>query len=181
MSFFSNLINAIRDINAANKPPQSFVFGSIISGTYTNWKTDSHPTILCFGNFQKNNQWYVHGIQLHDAFSRGHTGYIIDTIKGIKNNGNVVNPYMFFNFLKINKPDLIKNCYRTYISSMCDFKTINPGFSNINEKYCYPINDDRDQILKTLNQNGLKIMNLNLNTEQLRKNITAVINTVKVW
>ena len=54
MGFYSRLMDYVSGINAQNKPMQRFVFGSIVSGTYANWKTDPHPTILCLGNYQKN-------------------------------------------------------------------------------------------------------------------------------
>lgn len=178
MSFFSNLINTIRGINANNKPPQQFVFGSIISGTYANWKTDPHPTILCLGNYQKNGAWHVHGFQLHNA--GGDLNKILGLIKNYKDNGVTTNPLMFYNTLKMNTPFFVKKCYRTYLSNMCDFKTVNSGFSNISQQYCYPIQDQRDTFLNYLNQKP-KLFNFDLNTTKLRENITAVINTVKVW
>ena len=179
MSFFSNLLNLIRGINKKNKPVQMFTFGSIISGSYSNWKTDPHPTILCLGNYNKNGKWYVHGIQLHLAGAS--LNFIINTIINIKKQGVVTNPLLFYNYLKINNPNLVKNCYRTYLSDMCDFKTISPGFSNINEKYCYPISDNRDNFITRIVDNKKNIQNIDINSEQLRNNITQVINSVKVW
>lgn len=171
-------MNYISGINAANKPIQNFVFGSIISGTYTNWKTDPHPTILCLGNYQKNNQWYVHGIQLHNA--AGNLGWLLMTINSLKSNNVIATPIMFYNYLKYKAPGLIRDCYRTYAANMCDFKIVNPGFSNISENYCYPISDQRDYFLQKLNKKQTNI-NIDINSTQLRNNITAVINSVKVW
>lgn len=179
MSFFSNLINTIRGINKKSKPVQNFIFGSIISGSYSNWKTDPHPTILCLGNYNKNGKWYIHGIQLHAAGAS--LDYILNTIRNIKQQGIVTNPILFYNYLKINNPFLIKNCYRTYLSEMCDFKTISPGFSNINEKYCYPISDNRDNFIVRLVDNKKQIQNVDTYSTQLRNNITQAINSVKVW
>ena len=180
MGFYTKLMEYISGINAQNKPQQRFVFGSIISGTYSNWKTDPHPTILCLGNYQKNGEWYVHGIQLHEA--HGDLGWLLGTIAALRDNGNVSTPSMFYMMLKYRAPGLIERCYRTYISSMCDFKIINPGFSNINENYCYPISDGRDSFLQSLSKNKQRnIINTDLNSDRLRMNITAVINSVKVW
>lgn len=179
MSFFSNLLNLIRGINKKSKPLQTFAFGSIISGSYSNWKTDPHPTILCLGNYNKNGKWYVHGIQLHAAGVN--LDYILNTIRNIKKQGIVTNPILFYNYLKLNNPFLIKNCYRTYLSELCDFKTISPGFSNINEKYCYPISDNRDNFIVRLVDNKMQIQNVDTYSTQLRNNITQAINSVKVW
>ena len=74
MSFFDRLFNWIRGINEKNRPvvsaqqitPADFVFGTIVSGGYTNFKHDPTPTILCLGVYTKQNGFrYVHGIQLH--------------------------------------------------------------------------------------------------------------------
>lgn len=178
MGFYNRLMDYISGINAANKPAQNFVFGSIISGTYTNWKTDPHPTILCLGNYQKNGQWYIHGIQLHEA--GGNLGWLLMTINSLKQNGAIVTPIIFYNYIKYKAPGLIKYSYRTYLSNMCDFKVVNPGFSNINENYCYPITDERDYFLKRIGTK-VNIINMDINSTQLRNNVTAVINSVKVW
>ena len=87
---------------------------------------------------------------------------------------------MFFVFLKQKAPGIIRDCYRTYQSNMCDFKIVNPGFSNVNERYCYPVTDGRDYFLQNLAKKK-QIINFDINSVQLRNNITAVINSVKVW
>lgn len=179
MSFFSNLLDTIRGVNKKTAPVQMFVFGSIISGTYQNAKHDSHPTILCLGNYQKNGKWYVHGIQMH--YLGSNLNFVLNTVRSIKQQGVITNPIMFYNYLKMKNPMIIRNCYRTYLSELCDFKTVNPGFSKISENYCYPINDTRDSFLNAISNKPTQIQNLNLSSTQLRENITAVINTVKVW
>jgi len=178
MGFFSRLMDYMSGINANNRPPQNFVFGSIISGTYANWKTDPHPTLLYLGTFQKNGNWYIHGIQLH--VNNGNLSWLLDQINILKSNGAVINPYMFFVFLKQKAPGIIRDCYRTYQSNMCDFKIVNPGFSNVNERYCYPVTDGRDYFLQNLAKKK-QVINFDINSVQLRNNITAVINSVKVW
>ena len=78
MSFFDRLFNWIRGINEKNRSvvaaqqitPSDFVFGTIVSGGYTNFKHDPTPTILCLGNYiHSNGRSYVHGIQLHEISS----------------------------------------------------------------------------------------------------------------
>lgn len=183
MTFFSNLINAIRGINKKAIPRQSYVFGSIISGNYQNYKTDPNPTILCLGCYMKQNgAYYVHGIQLHAA--GGSLLWILTTARNIKLNSIVTNPRLFFNYLKLNNPNLIKNCYRTYRMDLSNFKTISPGFSNIAEDYCYPIQDERDsQIVNFFKAQSEKrqYININMDSSELMKNIGEAINTVKIW
>ena len=175
MSFFNKLLNKIRGINQLNKPKQQFIFGSIISGTYSNYKHDPHPTILCLGCYNNNGDWFVHGLQLHNNFQN----YIVTTVLNIKKSGIITNPKLFYNYLKLNNPQLVKECYRTYYLSMSDFKTVSPGFSNINENYCYPISDQRDNFLNILNTQKKSIPVIN--TEQLKNNVIRVINSVKIW
>ena len=177
MSFFQDLFNRIKGINAQNKPVKQYVFGSVLSGTYANWKTDPHPTILCLGSYNKNGKIFVHGIQMH--VSNNYTNYIVNTILNIRNNHVVTNPVLFFNYLKQNSYLVVKECYRTYDASMCDFKIVSPGISSINIENCYPQSDQRDSFLQTLNNqvNFKKTFNV----AQLKENITRVINSIKIW
>ena len=163
------------------KPMQSFVFGSIISGSYQNFKTDPNPTILCLGCYMRQNGfYYVHGIQLHAA--GGNLNWLLNTIRNIKLNGIITNPRMFFNYLKLNNPQMVKDCYRTYRMDLCDFKTISPGFSNIIEDYCLPISDSRDsQIVSFLSTKNIQNYHtIDINSTEVRNNIIEAINTVKI-
>ena len=175
MSFFSSLMDKIRGINQNSRPIQQFVFGSIISGEYSQFKTDPHPTVLCLGCYQKNGKWYIHGLQLHSPYQN----YLITTIKNIKTNNIITNPLMFYRYLKLNNPQLTRDCYRTYILGFSNFKTINPGFSNILENNCYPISDQRD--VNIVNQLTVKKVFPTVNINKLKDSITNVINSVKVW
>src|SRR5574344_798505 len=79
MSFYSSIIDFLRGIRSSVSThyyqgyTKTYSFGTIVSGTYNNWKTDQHPTILCLGSYQAaNGKNYTHGIQLHavDPFDR---------------------------------------------------------------------------------------------------------------
>jgi hypothetical protein len=70
----------------------------------------------------------------------------------IKRGGQIINPRYFYQYLKFNNPNIIKKCYRTYHTEMCDFKMISPGFSNFNTSLSYPIKDYRDYFVKQLNE-----------------------------
>ena len=178
MGFFTKLLNKIRGIITANKPINNFVFGSIISGTYSNFKHDPHPTIFYFGTFNKNGKVLIHGIQMHALGNN--LSWFLSTISSIKLNGVITNPMLFYNYLKIKNPQLIKDCYRTYHAQFSDFKTISPGISNILPQNCYPISDSRDSFINQLN--GTKQIPTQINPTVLKNSITQVIsNTVKVW
>jgi len=179
MSFFSSLLNKIRGINQNTKArtTNTYMFGVILSGTYSNWKRDPHPTFLCLGCYAKaNGQMYVHGIQLH-SIGNG-LNYLLTLIQNMKRNGVITNPLSFFNYLKMNNPTLIKEGYRTYNTNFCNFKIVNAGLTNIPN--VYPPDDARDGFLKHLEPKPTFVNN-NININTLKENITRVINTVKIW
>lgn len=178
MSFFSDLITRIRGINQAatiQNNVKSYIFGVILTGTYSNWKSDPHPTFLCLGTYAKNGKMYVHGIQLH-AIGEGNTKYIMNTILNMKKNGIVTNPLMFFQYLRTNNPYIVTEGYRTYLIEHSNFKIANAGLTNIQGKFSS--DDQRDSFLMYLNPQPAQRF-IDINT--LKENITRVINTVKVW
>lgn len=178
MSFFNNLLNKIRGINQQSNTvniANSYMFGVILSGTYSNWKTDPHPTFLCLGKYMRpNGQTYVHGIQLHSGIN---VNWLMNLIINLKQRQTTISPLIFFNYIKLNYPDIISRGYRTYKIEFCNFKIVNPGLTNI--KVFYKPDDQRDGFLQmiapTLKQ---KIVS---NVEQLKTNILNALNTVKVW
>lgn len=178
MNFFSNLLNKMRRINTQTtieNAANSYMFGVILSGTYSNYKTDPHPTFLCLGKYMKpNGRTYVHGIQLHSGIN---VSWIMNLILRLKQQQVVTNPLMFFNYLKLNYPDAIARGYRTYRIEFCNFKIVNPGLTNI--KIFYKPDDQRDGFLQIIAPTfGQKIVS---NVEQLKVNIANALNAVKVW
>ena len=179
MSFFSNLLDKIRMVNQTSKiqtVARSYIFGVILSGTYTNWKRDPHPTILCLGVYTKQNGFrYVHGIQLHAIGV--YQNYLISLLVNMKKNGVITNPYMFFNYLKTNNPAIIELGYRTYRLDQTNFRVVNPGLTNI--QGFFKSDDERDSFLNVLNPQQRIKTPIDINT--LKENITRVINTIKIW
>ena len=154
---------------------RSYTFGVILSGTYSNWKTDPHPTILCLGSYTNRLGYtYVHGIQLHAI--GGNVNYIISLIQNMKRNGIITSPRGFFNYLKLNNPYIIQQGYRTYRIEQTNFRIVNAGLTNIQGTFGY--DDQRDSFLDGLFTPQPRKM-LDINT--LKENITRVINTVKIW
>src|SRR5574344_311843 len=157
MSFYSSIIDFLRGIRSSVSThyyqgyTKTYSFGTIVSGTYNNWKTDQHPTILCLGSYQAaNGKNYTHGIQLHavDPFDRQ---WLMKTIYMMKRGGQIVNPRYFYQFMKMNRPGLVKRGYRIYHTERCDFRMISPGFSQMSVKMCYSISDARDSYIGQLN------------------------------
>ena len=103
--------------------------------------------------------------------------WFLNTILTFKNSGVVTTPVQFFNYLKMNAPLIIKNCYRTYKIEFCNFKIVNPGLTNINN--FYKSEDSRDYFLNQLTPVISKPKIIDLNA--LRENITNALNTFKIW
>ena len=178
MSFFISFIDKIRGINQQHKTriqSRAYIYGVILSGTYANWKTDSHPTFFCLGTYSKNGSIYVHGIQLHNL--NVNLQWFLNTILTFKNSGAVSTPLQFFNYLKMNAPLIIKNCYRTYKIEYCNFKIVSSGLTNINN--FYKSEDSRDYFLNQLTPVTSKPKIVDLSA--LRENITNALNTFKIW
>ena len=184
MGFFEKILGFIKGINRRNNnnvvvqtAKQDYIFGSIISGSYTNYKHDPNPTILCLGTYPRSDgRWMVHGIQLHAAGSN--LNYILNLIRQIKTSGMTTNPLAFYNLLKMNNYPLVKNCYRTYFIECCNFKTISPGFSNIPINYCVTPTDSRDYWVNSFN--GIKVTPI-VDENILKNSIIQAQNTTKVW
>lgn len=178
MDFFSNLINTIRGINKAaeqNVQINQCIFGVIMSGEYSQWKTDQHPTFFCMGTYisPKNGKRYVHGIQLHHLSEN--LLWFLNIIKQYK--GYALNPLIFFNFIKMNNYNVIKNGYRTYLLEYCNFKIVDPGITNI--KTFYPSSDQRDSFLNYLTP--VTKINPVQDTSKIKESVTKALNMFKVW
>ena len=194
MNFFRSIIDWLRNIRASVTTGfhKTYPIGAIVSGSYTNFKHDPTPTILYLGNYQnpKNRKFYIHGLQLH-YMSEFDKTWLLKLIYMMKRGSQVVNPRQFYYYIKINRPDIIKKCYRIYHSEFTNFYTISPGFSNMNVKSCYSVKDARDYQITQLNQ----MINASYNPttkdytspakiaysqDELQEHIQMVLNTHKI-
>ena len=154
MSFLQSIISWLRNIRASvfTGRGKNYVIGSIISGQYSNYKTDYSPTILYLGTYQaKNGKFYIHGLQLH-YMNDMELNWLLKLIYMMKRGGQVIIPRQFYYYIKLNQPNIVKRCYRIYHAEMANFYTISPGFSNMNVKACYSVKDVRDSKILQLNQ-----------------------------
>lgn len=196
MSFYSSIINWIRGLRKGGSlyvDGNKYVFGTIISGEYANWKTDKNPTILCFGNYfdvNKNN-WKVHGIQLHHI-NPYDLQWLMQQLLIWRKNEAQIDPRSFYYYLKKVKPEIIKNGYRVYHTELTSFKTISPGISSVSLNNCVSVFDTRDNIVQQFNsfiKNPSQILNYKqssevqeqYNTEELNSHIAEVTNQRKLW
>lgn len=129
-------------------------------------------------------------MQLHylNEFDRQ---WLLKTIYLMKRGGQQVNPRQFYYYIKINKPQIIKNSYRIYHAEYANYYTICPGFSNLDVKSCYPVKDSRDANITQLNNMINSAYNVNkgnysnpaqvaVNQQELSEHIQMVLNTVRI-
>lgn len=197
MSFYSSLINWIRGFRNNNHSVyidgNKYVFGTILSGNYSKYKTDPQPTILCLGNYFNpiKNSWKLHGIQLHHM-RPDDLQWLMQQILIWKKNGAVIDPRSFYNYLKNSKKYIIDTAYRTYNTEFVSFKAISPGMSNVTFDYCCEPFDTRDGIIREFNKlirTPAKINNYEqaseiqnqYNTEALNARISEIQNSRKLW
>lgn len=195
MNFFWSIINTLRNIRASVTTffhPRRQVVGSIVSGNYSNYKTDPTPTILYMGTYQnpRNGKYYTHGINLHYLDS-AELSWLLKLILLMKRGGQVIVPRDFYYYLKLNQPSIIRKSYRTYHAEMTNFYTISPGFSNASVSSCYSVKDPRDQQIVNLNQAISQSYNINqndytnpariaYNQNELQEHITEVLNSRRI-
>ena len=198
-TFFNSIINWLRGVKASVAShfypgyTKTYQFGQIISGKYTNWKHDMHPTIFCMGTYinQRNGRSYVHGFNLHYLNSYD-LQWLLKLIYMMKRGGQVVNPRQFYYYIKANNPNIVKTSYRIYHTALCKYYTISPGVSSISVKSCYSIDDSRDMFVSQLNSmidaaygnnlSGIKpLPQVSYDKNELQDHIQQVLNSRKVW
>lgn len=191
MSFLKDIVSWLRGIKNSvftGSRGKSYIIGSIISGAYSNFKHDSTPTILYLGTYQaKNGRFYIHGLQLH-YMTDADRMWLIKLVYMMKRGGQVIIPRQFYYYIKLNRPYLIKTCYRIYHAELANFYTISPGFSNMSVKACYSVKDARDYQINQLNQMINNSYNSSQGTyttptkvaytqDELQEHINEVLNT----
>lgn len=194
MNFFWSIINTLRNIRASVTTlfkPHQFVFGSIISGSYLQYKVDPTPTILYLGTWQnpRNGKYYIHGINLH-YLSPDELSWLLRLLYLMKRGNQVVVPRDFYYYLKSNYYglSLIKKAYRTYHAELSHYYTISPGCSNATVSSCYSVKDVRDQQIINFNNMINQSYSLNNNNppqvardeSELQRHITEVLNTKRI-
>lgn len=193
--FYNSLINTFRGIrqSVSNRfytmgGGQTYTFGTIISGPYVNWKHDASPTIFCMwggNNPSLNGKRYCHGINLH-YLSSGDQYRFIRTLYLMYRGQQIVNPRLFYQYIKLNFPNIVKQCYRIYHLEMCEFKIISPGITQIPLSSCYPIKDKRDGIIMNFNNQITQNLTLGENRqisysqEELQSHIQEALNSRKI-
>lgn len=137
-SFYAYILSKIRNIRysvTTGFSQRTFVFGTIVSGHYRNYKRDPNP--LVFIMYSDNR--YTHGINLHYLDSN-ELNWFNRNLFMIKKYQQMIDGRTFYQFLKTRMPSIPKKAYRVYFTNMCDYKIISSGITNM-EKFCYPSNE----------------------------------------
>lgn len=196
MSFYSSIINWMRGLRNNNGSlyvdGNKYVFGTILSGSYANAKTDNNPTILCLGNYfdPNKNNWKVHGIQFHHL-NPYDLQWLLQQLIIWKKNGATIDPRSFYYYLKNKHPEII-DAYRTYHTELTSFKTISPGISSVSMENCSSPFDTRDSIINQFNQfikNPSKLNNYTqanevqqqYDVQELNMRVAEATNQRKLW
>ncbi len=128
-----------------NRTGKSLIFGTIYKmALYQNWKHDPAPMIFVMYSgpmrFKHTSGHYTDGINLNYLTSADKM-WFARSIYLMKKGNQVMNGRLFYRFLKLNRPNIIKLAYRRYHTSMVNRpKLISAGVTNLS-KLVYPYND----------------------------------------
>ncbi|MDR0677012.1 MAG: hypothetical protein LBF97_08270 [Elusimicrobiota bacterium] len=187
--FYNSLINTFRGIRQSINTygDKYYTFGTICNGSYLNWKHDPNPSVFVLhgGEPGYNLKKMVHGINLHYMPS-GDQYRFIRTLYLAYRGQQIISKPLMYQYLKLNFPNIIKQCYRMYHLEMCDFKIISPGITQIPLSSCYPIKDRRDGIIATFNNQITKTTTvlenrqIAYNQDELNQHIQESLNSRKI-
>lgn len=180
MGFYNFLLNKIRNrrFSSTNQTiPQSnkiYIYGSIVSGPYKNYKHDPNP--LAFVMFSDNK--YTHGINLN-YLGQQEKAWLARSIYMIKKYQQQIDARTFYNYLKQQQISIVKKAYRIYFTGMTDYKMVSAGFTDY-DKMCYKSNNQYIAYLnKILNPQSLQSapQKVSYSSTELRERIIEGMNT----
>lgn len=123
MGIFSWFVNKMKNSRFGMRLSQTkFVYGSIYEGSYANWKHDPEPLIFCMYSDGK----FTHGLNIH-YMNRNDKQWFGRTIYLIAKGRQRIDGMTLYKMLKMQRPSIIKDCYRMYFTSMCNYKMVCPG------------------------------------------------------
>jgi hypothetical protein len=196
--FYNNLINQFRGIRTSiqNRLYASplggghayYTFGTIVSGSYLNYKHDPTPTIFVMHGGEAasyGQKHYVHGLNTHYLDSYTLQRFMRTLFLAYRGN-QIINPRLMYQYIKLNFPVIVQKCYRMYHLEMCEFKIISPGITQIPLNSCYGIKDRRDGIIMSFNNQItqtptlLENRKIAYNQEELQNHIVEALNSKKI-
>lgn len=166
-----------------NTQGRSLIFGTIYSFRYRNFKHDPTPLILVLysgpRSFVHVSGHYTDGINLH-YLSSADRMWLARTIYLIKRGNQRMNPYLFYRFLKLNRPNIVRVAYRRYHTNMIgNPRMVSAGWTHLS-KLVYPFNDPWIQGLnRTLEPQSINQTNVQVaySSEELNNRIIQTLNS----
>ena len=127
-----------------NTQGRALIFGTIYSMRYSNWKRDPNPLILVMysgpRSFVHTSGHYTDGINLH-YLQMGDKMWLARMIYLMKKGNQIMKPHLFYRFVKLNRPNIIRTAFRRYHTSMIGApKLVSAGWTHLT-KLQYPFND----------------------------------------
>ena len=113
-----------------------YSFGAIYYGSYINWKHDPRPLIW----IQYSNQIHTHALNIH-YLSHADKAWLARTIYLIKKAGQIIDGYVFYKLLKLQRPSIIETSYRNYFTNLLNMKMVSAGITPL-DKLIYTIGAD---------------------------------------
>lgn len=143
-SLYRNLINKIRRIPRAMRPPTPepgalerpgpappstpvvpFAPGRIYKCMYSNWKHDPRPLVFVLGS----DAFYTHGINVH--YLGGLQQVLLRIILNMRLSNKALTGYIMYRFLKMRSPGIPRIAYRKYFTKYLLGKLVSDGVSQI--------------------------------------------------
>jgi hypothetical protein len=153
-------------------------FGCIYSANYQNWHHDPHPLIFCM--YSDAN--ITHALNIHYA-NRNNKIWFAKTIYIIKKAAQNMDGATFYKFLKQQKIDLVKTCYRTYHTNMLNMKMVSAGLTPLDD---LAYTNFPDPYIKQLNEmikpSEMKLgaIQIAYNPEELKNHIIEASNAINI-
>jgi len=138
----SKLRNIQYSISGGLRNP--LIFGCIYKFYYKNFKHDPNPLVWV----QYSDQKYTHAINLN-YLDYGDKVWLMRAIYNIKKGAQKIDGFVFYQFLKANRPTIVKKAYRLYFTNMIiGHKLVSEGITDNRPL----VKDFSDQWIQQLNK-----------------------------
>ncbi len=110
-NFYNNLINTLRGIRYTAFPPKLLAFSAIYKFNYLNYNNDPSPLVW----IQYSGPKYTHGLNLNymDTVDKQ---WFMRILTVLKRSNQAMDGLTFYRFIKLNKINIVKKCYRVYFT-----------------------------------------------------------------
>jgi hypothetical protein len=154
-----------------------YTFGAIYHGKYDNYKHDPAPLIFCMWSDQK----HTHGLNIH-YMDQGDREWLIKTIYMVRKYSQNIDGRTLYNFIKMQRYNIVKKCYRMYFTSMCKYKMVSAGITSL-DQLTYPSNEPFVRRLnEVINPRTLSMLpeQVAYSQEELQNRIIEGMNSIPI-